>query len=70
MFITEKQRAEMAFASLSAVLMGSVVDKCRKYDQLKEEMDFVKQYFPHPRQNIPNLIEELCLIAEEKRDKL
>jgi hypothetical protein len=35
-FITEKQRAEMAFVSLSAVLMGSVVDKCRKYDQLKE----------------------------------
>lgn len=61
---------EMAFASLPTALMGSVVDKCRKYDRLKEEMDFVKQYFPHPKQNIPNLIEELRLMAEEKGDKL
>ena len=61
---------EMAFASLPTALMGSVVDKCRKYDKLKEEMDFVKQYFPHPKQNIRNLIEELRLLAEEKGNKL
>lgn len=61
---------KMAFASLPATLMGSVVDKCKRYDQLKEEMDFVKQYFPYPKENITNLIEELRLLAEGKEDKL
>lgn len=46
------------------------MDKCKRYDQLKEEMDFVKQYFPYPKENITNLIEELRLLAEGKEDKL
>jgi len=57
---------ETAFADMPAALMGSLLERCRKYDSQKAELDFVKQFFPEPRQNIPNLINELRLIAGEE----
>lgn len=38
--------------------------------RLQEELDFVKQYFPDPQHNIPNLINELRLLADERKASL
>ena len=33
--------------------------KSKEYEEIKEELDYVKKYFPEPRKNIPNLLAEL-----------
>jgi hypothetical protein len=43
-----------------------VIQKDNELSRLHEELEFVKNYFPNPQYNIPNLIEELRLLAEER----
>lgn len=63
---------ERAFADMSKPVMGRLLKQCEEYDklagqieELKSQLDFVKEYFPYPEKQIPNLISELRLLAGE-----
>ena len=60
---------ERAVMDLPAETMTQILGRCKEYFTLKEEMSFVKSYFPVPMKNIPNLMTELRVLAgtEEKR---
>ncbi len=47
--------------------ISELLDVRNKLSMLTDEMTFVKSYFPSPIQMIPNLVEELRLIAEDKQ---
>ena len=38
----------------------------KELDTLRDELEFVKKYFPFPRYMIPNLVEELSLLSGER----
>lgn len=47
-------------------LLTDILDKCRRCEKAEEELAFVKEYFPKPQKQIPNLVKELSYIAGEK----
>ena len=64
---------QRAFADIPVSVMQQLIKKCDEYDklanqleQVKHQLDFVKEYFPYPEKQIPNLISELRLLAGEK----
>lgn len=57
---------QACFTNVPTELIDLIKDRFEKYSKMEEELNFVKQYFPEPRYNIPNLIEELRLLAEER----
>ncbi len=61
----DKLGRERAVMDLPAETMTRVVGRCKGYFALKEEMNFVKGYFPVPMKNIPNLMSELKALAEK-----
>ena len=65
----DKLGRERAVMDLPAETMTQILGRCKEYFTLKEEMSFVKSYFPVPMKNIPNLMTELRVLAgtEEKR---
>ncbi len=64
--IADRIGREQAFINIPSRLIGELVNKCMDYDKVCEELNFVKEYFPNPKKNIPNLIAELQLLSEEK----
>jgi len=54
---------DRAVMELPAETMTRILGRCRGYFALKEEMTFVKSYFPEPMKNIPNLMTELRTLA-------
>lgn len=65
----DKLGRERAVMVLPAETMTRILDRCKGYFTLKEEMNFVQSYFPVPMKNIPNLMLELRALAdaEERR---
>lgn len=65
----DKLGRDRAVMDLPAETMTRVLGRCKGYYELKEEMNFVKIFFPVPRKNIPNLMLELKALAgaEERR---
>ena len=55
----DKLGRERAVMDLPAETMVRILGRCKGYFALKEEMNFVKSYFPVPMKNIPNLMMEL-----------
>lgn len=53
-----------AIMELPVEVMIRILGRNKGYFKLKEEMDFVKKYFPEPMKNIPNLMSELTALAE------
>ena len=51
---------------LPAETMARILGRCKGYFALKEEMSFVKSFFPVPMKNIPNLMLELRALAGEE----
>ena len=47
-------------------VLTDIIDKCRRCKKTEEELAFVKEYFPKPQKQIPNLVKELSYIAGEK----
>ena len=60
---------ERAVMELPAEVMSRILNRNKGYFKLKEEMDFVKEYFPEPKKNIPNLVSELRALAEIGEEK-
>lgn len=58
----DKLARECTFVNLPTEAMKRILVKSKKYQEAKEELDFVKTFFPVPRKNIPNLIEELKVL--------
>lgn len=56
----------MEFSCVPVELIDLIKQKLEAYSRIEEELNFVKNYFPKPRYNIPNLLEELRLLADEK----
>lgn len=64
----DKLGRERAIMDLPAETMTRILGRCKGYFALKEEMSFVKSFFPVPMKNIPNLMLELkALAGEEER---
>lgn len=65
----DKLGRERAIMDLPAETMTRILGRCKGYFALKEEMSFVKSFFPVPMKNIPNLMLELRALAgaEERR---
>lgn len=65
----DKLGRERAIMDLPAETMTRILGRCKGYFALKEEMNFVRSYFPVPMKNIPNLMLELRALvgAEERR---
>lgn len=65
----DKLGRERAIMDLPAETMTRILGRCKGYFALKEEMNFVKSFFPVPMKNIPNLMLELRALvgAEERR---
>ncbi len=61
----DKLGRERAVMDLPAETMTRVLGRCKSYFALKEEMNFVKSYFPVPTKNIPNLMSELKALVEK-----
>lgn len=53
-----------AYINVPTGLFHAIVRKCNDYDVLAKEMEFVKNYFPNPQKQIPNLIKELQCMAD------
>ena len=53
-----------AFVELPIALVNELARRSQNYEQREQELNFVKSYFPVPRQNIPNLMMELKALAE------
>lgn len=60
----DKLGRERAVMELPAETMTRVLGRCKGYFTLKEEMNFVRSYFPVPMKNIPNLMSELKALSE------
>lgn len=60
----DKLGRERAVMELPAETMTRVLGRCKGYFALKEEMNFVRSYFPVPMKNIPNLMSELKALSE------
>lgn len=60
----DKLGRERAVMELPAETMTRVLGRCKGYFALKEEMNFVRSYFPVPMKNIPNLMSELKVLSE------
>ena len=65
-FIPRKQNTkadrltrESAFINVLEKNVIKYLKKSKEYEEIKEELDYVKKYFPEPRKNIPNLLAEL-----------
>lgn len=50
---------ESAFINVLEKNVIKYLKKSKEYEEIKEELDYVKKYFPEPRKNIPNLLAEL-----------
>lgn len=61
----DKLGRERAVMDLPVETMTQVLGRCKGYFALKEEMNFVRSYFPVPMKNIPNLMSELKALAEK-----
>ena len=61
----DKLGRERAVMDLPAETMTRILGRCKGYFALKEEMNFVRSYFPVPMKNIPNLMNELKTLAEK-----
>ncbi len=61
----DKLGRERAVMDLPVETMTRVLGRCKGYFALKEEMNFVRSYFPVPMKNIPNLMSELKALAEK-----
>lgn len=60
---------ESMFTNISTKTVAKCLQKCRDYDEVKKELDYIKKYFPEPRKNIPNLVAELSAMAEAKKEE-
>ncbi len=60
---------KVSFSSVPVEIIDLIKLKFENYSKLEEELKFVKTFFPEPRYNIPNLLEELRLLADEKGGK-
>lgn len=61
----DKLGRERAVMDLPAETMVRVLGRCKDYFALKEEINFVRSYFPVPMKNIPNLMKELKALSEK-----
>lgn len=76
----DKLGRDVAFVTGESVHIRQLENTCRaydvlqknyealqnKYNKLTEEYDFVRTYFDNPRKQLPNLVEELELLAKKK----
>ena len=63
----DKLGREREVMDIPAETLGRVWERCRSYGALEEEMNFVKRYFPVPMKNIPNLMQEMQVLAEAEK---
>lgn len=66
--VADKVGREQAFFNIPSSLMQEIVQKCSRYEAVQKENEFVKEFFPYPEKNIPNLVAELKLLAEEREN--
>ena len=61
----DKLGREWAVMNIPTETMTRILGRCKGYFALKQEMNFVKAYFPVPMKNIPDLMNELKALAEK-----
>lgn len=54
-----------AFMNMPYETCQLIHQKCIEYDSMKKEIQFIKEYFPNPTKQIPNLVNELSLLVAE-----
>lgn len=55
----------VAFFDIPADLMNEIYKRTSEYDKLEKKLQRIEEFFPDPEKQIPNLIEELQLVAAQ-----
>ena len=59
---------ESAFVNVLEKNVIKYLKKSKEHEEIKKELDYVKKYFPEPRKNIPDLLEDIKSLDTIKRE--